>query len=102
MRSLNQNRLHGDDLLAKAEAGLLKQPWTLQGMESIKLEAMLSAIRVIDIIVDKVEGQLKMNQHKADVDHVAVANALAASENAASRQLAAKMRAMRNHLIYDF
>jgi len=101
LRSLNQNRLHGDDLLAKAEAGLLKQPWTLQGMEQIKREAMLSAIRVIDIIVDKVEGQLKMNQHKADVDHVAVANTLAASENAASRELAVKMRAMRNHLIYD-
>ena len=71
-------------------------------MEPGKREAMLSAIRVIDIIIDQVEGQSKLNQHKADVDHVAVANTLAASESAASRELAAKMRAMRDHLIYDF
>lgn len=102
LRSLDENRPHGDDLLAEAEGRLLKQPWTLQDMEPVKREAMLSAIRVIDIIVDQVEGQSKMNQHKADVDHVAVANTLAASENAASRDLAAKMRAMRDHLIYDF
>lgn len=102
LRSLDENRLHGDDLLAEAEGRLLNQPWTLQDMEPVKREAMLSAIRVIDIIVDQVEGQSKMNQHKADVDHVAIANTLAASEDAASRELAAKMRAMRDHPIYDF
>jgi transcriptional regulator len=81
---------------------LLKQPWTLQDMEPVKREVMLSAIRVIDIIVDEVEGQSKINQHKLDVDHVAVANTLAKSKNSASRELAAKMRALRDHLTYEF
>jgi transcriptional regulator len=102
LQTTGENRPHGDHLLAEAEGRLPKQPWTLQNMDPLKREAMLNAIRVIDIIVDKVEGQSKMNQHKVDVDHVAVANMLAGSENSASRELAAKMRALRNHLTYEF
>jgi transcriptional regulator len=102
LRLIEENRPHGDDLLAEAEGRLPKQPWTLQEMEPVKREAMLSSIRVIDIIVDKVEGQSKMNQHKADADHVAIANTLAASANSASRELAAKMRELRSHLTYEF
>jgi hypothetical protein len=37
-----------------------------------------------------------MNQHKADADHVAIAKTLAASENSASLELNAKMRALRD------
>ena len=102
LRSTEENRPHGDDLLAEAEGRVVKQPWTLQDMEPAKREAMLSAIRVIDILVDSVEGQSKMNQHKIDADHVAIANKLASSQNPASRELAAKMRALRGHLTYNF
>lgn len=101
-RSMDENRPHGDQLLADAEARLPKQPGTLASMEPVKREAMLSAIRVVDIIIDKVEGQSKMNQFKIDEDHVAVANTLASSENSASRKLAAKMRRLRPHLTYGF
>lgn len=102
LRPINENRPHGDDLLADAEARLPKQPWRLAGMEPVKREAMLNAIRVVDIVVDTIEGQSKMNQHKIDEDHVAIANTLAASHNSGSRELADKMRKLRPHLIYDF
>ena len=84
-----------------SEARLAKEPWTLAGMEPAKRESMLRAIRVVDIIVDTVEGQSKLNQHKTDEDHIAVANRLAGSESPAGRELAAKMRALRPHLAYD-
>jgi transcriptional regulator len=61
---------------------------------------MLSMIRVIDIVVDEIEGQSKLNQHKSDADHVAVADQLARSEETASRRLAEKMRALRPGLEY--
>ncbi|WJR79918.1 FMN-binding negative transcriptional regulator [Bradyrhizobium sp. NP1] len=102
LRELGDNRAHGDKLLAVSEARLPKQPWSLASMEPAKREQMLSAIRVIDIVVDQIEGQSKLNQHKIDADHVAVANQLARSENSASRQLASKMRSLRPHLAYDF
>ena len=96
----DDNRAHGDALLAVSEARLPKQPWNLAQMEPAKRESMLAAIRVIDIVVDDIEGQLKLNQHKSDEDHVAVANQLASAEETGSRRLAAKMRALRPTLGY--
>jgi transcriptional regulator len=101
-RVLDENRAHGDALLAVSEARLPKQPWELANMEPNKRETMLAAIRVIDIAIDEVEGQSKLNQHKSDRDHVAVANELARSRDSASRLLAEKMRALRPGLGYDF
>ena len=101
LRGMDENRPHGDELLAGAEARLPKPPWGLDSMEPVKREAMLNAIRVVDIAIDRVEGQLKVNQHKFDADHVAVANALAVSGDPGSRELAAKMRKLRPHLAYS-
>jgi transcriptional regulator len=70
-------------------------------MEPAKRESMLSAIRVIDLVVDQIEGQSKLNQHKSDEDHVAVANHLARGEDSGSRRLADKMRALRPGLGYE-
>jgi len=96
----DDNRAHGDALLAVSEARLSKQPWDLARMEPAKRESMLDSIRVIDIVVDEIEGQSKLNQHKSDADHVAVANRLARAEETGSRRLAAKMRALRPELGY--
>jgi len=101
-RAIDDNRAHGDALLAVSEARLPKQPWELAKMEPTKRETMLAGIRVIDIVIDEVEGQSKLNQHKSDEDHVAVANRLARSQHSASRVLAQKMRALRPGLAYDF
>ncbi len=100
LRTRDDNRPHGDALLEVAEARLPKQPWDLTQMEPTKRESMLSMIRVIDLVVDEIEGQSKLNQHKSDADHVAVANQLARSEETGSRRLAEKMRGLRPGLGY--
>ncbi|WP_426406715.1 FMN-binding negative transcriptional regulator [Bradyrhizobium ganzhouense] len=102
LRGHDENRDHGDALLAVAEARLSKQPWDLQQMEPGKRESMLAAIRVVDLMVDQIEGQAKLNQHKPDADHVAVADQLARSEESGHRRLARKMQASRPRLGYDF
>ncbi|WP_065756772.1 FMN-binding negative transcriptional regulator [Bradyrhizobium paxllaeri] len=99
--ALDENRGHGDALLAVAEARLPKQPWDLAGMEPAKRESMLASIRVIDLVVDQIEGQSKLNQHKSDADHVAVSNQLARAEETGSRRLAGRMRALRPELAYE-
>ncbi|WP_082747584.1 FMN-binding negative transcriptional regulator [Bradyrhizobium macuxiense] len=100
LRDHGENRGHGDALLAVSEARLPKPPWDLAQMEPGKRETMLSSIRVIDIIVDHIEGQSKLNQHKSDADHVAVADQLARTKESGSRRLAGKMRALRPALEY--
>jgi transcriptional regulator len=99
-RELDENRGHGDALLAVSEARLPKQPWDLAQMEPGKRESMLAAIRVVDLVIDAVEGQAKLNQHKSDADHVAVADRLARSEESGHRRLARKMQALRPGLGY--
>jgi transcriptional regulator len=101
LRDGGENRGHGDALLAVSEARLPKQPWDLAQMEPTKRETMLASIRVIDLVVDQIEGQSKLNQHKSDEDHVAVANQLARAEDTGSRRLARKMRALRPGLGYE-
>ena len=101
LREHDENRSHGDALLAVSEARLPKQPWDLAQMEPTKRETMLASIRVIDLVVDQIEGQAKLNQHKSDEDHVAVANQLARAEETGSRRLAESMRALRPQLRYE-
>jgi hypothetical protein len=85
-----------------SEARLQKTPWKLADMEPNKRQAMLDAIPVVDVLVDRIEGQSKLNQHKVAADHIAVANVLAHAPGTPARELAAKMRAFRPHLAYDF
>ncbi|MCP3443880.1 FMN-binding negative transcriptional regulator [Bradyrhizobium sp. CCGUVB14] len=102
LRGHDEIRGHGDALLAVAEARLPKQPWDLQQMDPGKRESMLAAIRVVDLVVDQIEGQAKLNQHKSDADHVAVADQLGRSEETGHRRLARKMQALRPGLGYEF
>jgi transcriptional regulator len=101
LRDGGENRSHGDALLAVSEARLPKRPWDLAQMEPTKRETMLASIRVIDLVVDQIEGQSKLNQHKSDEDHVAVVNQLARAEETPSRRLAERMRALRPGLGYE-
>lgn len=70
-------------------------------MEPAKRESMLASIRVVDLVIDHIEGQSKLNQHKSDEDHVAVVNQLARAEETGSRRLAEKMRVLRPGLGYE-
>ena len=100
LREHDENRGHGDALLSVSEARLPKRPWDLAQMEPDKRKTMLASIRVIDLVVDQIEGQSKLNHHKSDEDHVAVASQLARAGETGSRRLAEKMRALRPGLVY--
>jgi len=94
------HRTHGAALLETFEGRLApKPPWTLDAMAPGKRQAMLDAIVTLEMAVTRVEGQCKLNQHKPDVDHLAIARALARVGGDAA-VLAAKMRALRPGLDY--
>jgi transcriptional regulator len=64
-------------------------------MTAARLDMMKKAIVGFVMTVEEVEGSFKLNQHKSEADHAAVANALAAQSDVASRQIASLMREMR-------
>jgi len=69
-------------------------------MEPAKRETMLSSIRVIDLVVDQIEGQAKLNQHKSDGGSLASPTSWRAPRHG-HRRLAEKMRALRPGLAYE-
>jgi transcriptional regulator len=90
---------HLDALSARFESWLApKPPWTSSKMTAGRLEAMKKAIVGMVMTVEQIEGSFKLNQHKSDVDHIAVATALARQPEAAAQVLASEMRALRPHL----
>jgi transcriptional regulator len=98
--SLHDNRKHGDDLVEAFEKRLLpKTPWDLKTMEPTKRETMLRSIVVLEMEIERIEGQRKLNQHKSDKDHVSVARHLVATGEPAAIAIAEKMRGFRISII---
>jgi transcriptional regulator len=60
-----------------------------------RVKDMSRAIVGLVMSVDQVEGSFKLNQHKSDADHVAVAQALALQMDAGARDISRHMRALR-------
>src|SRR6188472_4228081 len=90
---------HLDALSAKFESWLTpKPPWLSSKMTAGRLDAMKKAIVGLVMTVEAVEGSFKLNQHKSDVDHTAIATGLARQPDAGSTVLAAEMRALRPQL----
>ncbi len=75
-----------------------KPPWTTSKMTAGRLDAMKKAIVGLVMTVEEIEGSFKLNQHKSDADHMAVATALARQPDAAALLLASEMRALRPQL----
>jgi transcriptional regulator len=101
VRKLSDSELgpHLDVLSAKFENWLApKPPWMSSKMTAGRLAAMKQAIVGLVMTVEQIEGSFKLNQHKSDVDHVAVATALAQQPDAAAQVLAGEMRALRPQL----
>ena len=97
-----QSREHLDALTARFENGLgAGQGWTTGRLEPARLEQLIRAIVVIEMMVESVEGKFKLNQHKADADHVAIADALARQEDPGAHTVAERMVALRPHLMYQ-
>jgi transcriptional regulator len=90
---------HLDMLSARFEGALApKSPWTSAKMAAARLDTLKTAIIGLVLSVEEVEGSFKLNQHKSDVDHVAVATALSQQPEAAAQALANEMRALRPQL----
>jgi transcriptional regulator len=87
---------HLDALSARFESWLTpKPPWTAGEVTAGRREAMMQAIVGLVMTVEEIEGSFKLNQHKSDVDHAAITNALALQADAGAQHLARTMRAMR-------
>ena len=101
VRKLSDGELgtHLDALSAKFENRLApKPPWMPSKMTAGRLDAMKKAIVGLVMTVEAIEGSFKLNQHKSDVDHAAIANALAAQSDAGAQQLGHTLRALRPQL----
>lgn len=93
---------HLDRLAAQFESWLAPKPsWTVDRVPPHRREALMNAIVAIEMTVETVEGTFKLNQHKADADHVAVVGALRAQAKPSSRAIATRMVALRPHLAYE-
>jgi transcriptional regulator len=93
---------HLDVLSAKFESWLApKPPWTVDKVSAGRQQMLKKAIVGLKMTVEDVEGSFKLNQHKSDADHMAVANALAKQGDPASRQIAGTMRGLRPQLFAD-
>ena len=93
---------HLDRLVAQFESRLApKPPWAADGMLSAQRRAMLMrSIVAIEMTVETVEASFKLNQHKADADHVAVVRVLR-EQGPSAHAIAARMVALRPHLAYQ-
>src|ERR1043166_4663766 len=99
--SAAEQRDHLDRLAAVFEAHQAPQPaWTIDLVTPGRREALMRAIVAIEMTVESIDGSFKLNQHKSDADHVAVATALAGQDDAGACAIAAHMMALRPHLDY--
>ena len=92
---------HLDALSAKFESWLApKVPWTVSKMTAGRLDTLKKAIVGLVMSVDEVEGSFKLNQHKSDADHVAIASALLQRHDEAAQTIGNQMVALRPQLDY--
>jgi transcriptional regulator len=92
---------HLDALSAKFEGWLAPKPsWSTGEMAAGRREAMMKAIVGLVMTVEEIEGSFKLNQHKSDVDHVAIAIELLGQGDAAAQAIAERMVALRPQLDY--
>jgi transcriptional regulator len=97
-----EQREHLDALGEKFEGWLApKAAWTADRVTAGRREALMRGIVAIEMQVETVEGSRKLNQHKADADHVLVAAALFRQTDPGSRAIATRMVAMRPQLNYQ-
>ena len=93
---------HLDALSAKFEGWLApKPPWLASEVSTGRREAMMQAIVGLVMTVEDIEGSFKLNQHKSDVDHVAIADRLARQPDEAAQAIGKQMVALRPQLDYN-
>jgi transcriptional regulator len=103
VRKLSDNELAEqiDTLSAKFEDWLLpKKPWTSSKMTAGRLDTLKKGIVGLVMTVEQVEGSFKLNQHKSDADHAAIASALVQRQDEAAQTIGKQMVALRPQLDY--
>ena len=101
MQSDGELAPHLDALSAKFESWLApKPPWTVSKVTAGRLDTLKKAIVGLVMSVDEVEGSFKLNQHKSDADHVAIADALMRQHDEAALAVGKQMIALRPQLDY--
>jgi transcriptional regulator len=92
---------HLDALSAKFEDWLApKPPWTSAKVTAGRLDALKKAIVGLVMTVEEIEGSFKLNQHKSEADHVAIASALLQRHDEAAQTIGKQMVALRPQLDY--
>ena len=92
---------HVERLSTKFESWLAPKPeWKLDKVSDRKREMLLKAIVAVEMTVESIEGNFKLNQHKPDEDHAAIASALARQDDHSAQAIAKRMIALRPHLNY--
>ena len=92
---------HTERLSKTFERWLAPKPeWKLDKVADKRREMLLKAIIAVEMTIETIEGNFKLNQHKSDEDQVAIANALAAQGDPSAREIAKRMKALRPHLDY--
>ena len=103
VRTLSDDELveQVDTLSAKFEDWLLpKKPWSSSKMTVARLDTLKKAIVGLVMTVEEVEGSFKLNQHKSDADHTAIASALLQRPDEAAQTIGKQMVAQRPQLDY--
>jgi transcriptional regulator len=104
VRTLSDDELAAqiETLSAKFEDWLLpKKPWTSSKMTAGRLDALRKAIVGLVMTVEEVEGSFKLNQHKSDADHAAIASAMLQRPDEGAQNIAKQMVALRPQLDYN-
>src|SRR5882724_5288277 len=95
----DHTRGHTERLSATFEKWLAPKPeWKLDKVYDKRREILLKAIVAVEMTIETIEGNSKLNQHKSDEDHVAVALALSRQDDASAQAIARRMVALRPHL----
>jgi transcriptional regulator len=93
---------HMDELSGQFESWLVpKAAWSPDRLPEERREMLMRAIVVVEMTVETIAGNFKLNQQKSDADHAAVASALAQWGDPSAQAIAARMMALRPHLDYS-
>src|SRR3954452_24866304 len=97
VRSMSGHQLgeHLNALSAKFEGWLAPKPlWSTGEMTAGRREAMMKAIVGLVMTVEDIAGSFKLNQHKSDVDHAAIASELSRQSDNGAQAIAERMVAL--------
>ena len=73
-------------------SGLAPKPaWTPDRVSEARREMLMRAIVVVEMTVETIAGNFKLNQHKSDADHVAVASVLARHGDPSAQAIARRV-----------